>query len=88
MLVIAIFTGVMTIFTFGCLIGILAEKPPYPKTGLAFATIGFVLLGGIFVASALNTEVPCDNGSQRVTQGDIEVCIPNHEVLDYLETNK
>ena len=88
MLVIAIFTGVMTIFTFGCLIGILAEKPPYPKTGLAFATIGFVLLGGIFVASALNAEVTCDNGSQRVTQGDIEVCVQNHEVVELLESDK
>ena len=88
MFAIAVFSGVMTIIAFGLIIGIVIEGSPYSKVGLTFATIGFLLLGGIFIASALNSQTPCDTGSQRVALGESTVCVQNHEVVELIESNK
>lgn len=88
MLAIAVISGVMTIAAFFFIIATLAEDPPFPKVRLTFVAVGFLLLGSVFCVSAVNTEVPCDHGEQKIVQGETKVCIPSHEVLDYLKSNK
>ena len=88
MLAIAISSGIMAVITFFLIIAVLAANPPFPKLRVTFATVGFLLLGGVFIVSALNSEAPCDYGEQKIVQGESKVCIPDHELLEYLESNK
>lgn len=88
MLAIAILSGLMTAIAFFFIIAVLVENPPFPKVRLSFATAGFLLLGSVFYISAVNTEAPCDYAEQKIVQGESSVCIPDHEVLEYLKSNK
>lgn len=88
MFTIAVFSGVMTTITFGLIISIVIKGSPYSKVDLTFASVGFLLLGGIFIATSLNSQTPCDTGSQRVTVGESTVCVQNHEVVELIESNK
>ena len=88
MFTIAVFSGVMTVIAFGLIISIIIKGSPHSKVGLTFASVGFLLLGGIFIASSLNSQTPCDTGSQRVALGESTVCVQNHEVVELIESGK